>query len=115
MLNDNGQKPAALQHIYSIFVSQTHANQLNYTKLNFQLIANLPGLKSFSYTTQNILLVALITSLSIGTYFKLILYRYFWRCRRDKSNSFKNRPINVMILLGAIIHHGTHHVVLSGN
>ena len=76
--------------------------------LHFRRIEHFPDLKSLSYTAQKILFAALIISLLVGTCFKSILYSYFWRCRRDKSNSFKSRPINTMILLGAIIHHVAH-------
>jgi len=108
MLNDEELKTKASEYNYSIFFPQSHANQSNYTELQFQLIEHLPSLKTIPYTVQKVLFVALVISLLIGTYFKLILYRYFWRCRGDKSNNFKNRPINAMILLGAIIHHLTH-------
>jgi hypothetical protein len=108
MLSDEELKPVATGHNYSIFFPQSHANQTNYTKLQFQLIENLPSIKYLPYTVQKLLFVALVISLLVGTYFKWILYRYFWRCRGDKSMNFKNRPINTLILVGAIIHHLTH-------
>ena len=108
MLNDDKWKAAVYEYNYSIFFPQNHANQSNYIELQFQLIEYLPSLKTIPYAAQKVLFVALVTSLLVGTYFKLILYRYFWRCRGDKNNNFKSRPINAMILLGAIIHHLTH-------
>jgi hypothetical protein len=108
MLTDEELKPDATGYKNSIFFPQSHTNLSNYTKLQFQPIEHLPSIKSLPYTAQKLSCVALLISLLVGTYFKLILYRYFWRCRGDKSKNFKNRPINSMILVGAIIHHLTH-------
>jgi hypothetical protein len=108
MVSYQEQKYSALESNYSIFAPESDANQLNYITLHFQRIEHFHGLKSLSYTTQKLLFAALIISLLVGTCFKSILYSYFWRSRRDKRKSFKNRPINAMILMGAIIHHVTH-------
>ena len=43
-------------------------------------------------------------SLSIGSYFKCILYQYIYSHKKD----WMRRPINVLTLTGAIIHHVTH-------
>ena len=90
-----------------IFVPHNQSHHSNYTKIHFQPIDRLPDLKSLSRGAQKTLFAALVISLLIGTYFKFILYRYFWSSRNDKSNNVRNRPINAMILLGAIIHHIT--------
>ena len=107
-MNQQEQISFVFESNYSISVPKSDSNQLNYTTLHFRRIELLSGIKSISYTAQKILFAALIISLLIGTCFKSTLYSYFWRCRHDKSNSFKNRPINTMILFGAVIHHVTH-------
>ena len=43
-------------------------------------------------------------SLSIGSYFKFVLYRFIYSNKKD----FMHRPINVLTLTSAIIHHVTH-------
>ena len=43
-------------------------------------------------------------SLSIGSYFKFILYRFIYTNKKDSLH----RPINVLTLTSAIIHHVTH-------
>ena len=43
-------------------------------------------------------------SLSIGSYFKFILYRFIYTSKKDSLH----RPINVLTLTSAIIHHVTH-------
>ena len=43
-------------------------------------------------------------SLSIGSYFKFVLYRFMYSQKKDTIN----RPINVLTLTSAIIHHVTH-------
>ena len=103
----NVQEQTVVQYNnYSISFSLHHSKELNYIEFNFKFIEHLPDLKSLSYTAQNVLLVALTSSLLLGTYFKMILYKFFWCFRHDKD--FNRRPINVLILLGAIFHHVTH-------
>ena len=99
---------SSLEYNNLIFVPQHPSNQSNYIKIDFEPIAHLPDLKDLSNTAQETLIAALIISLLVGTYFKFILYGFFWFSRHDKNNNFKNRPINAMILLGAVIHHVTH-------
>ena len=43
-------------------------------------------------------------SLSIGSYFKFVLYRFMYSQKKDTIN----RPINVLTLTSSIIHHVTH-------
>ena len=46
----------------------------------------------------------MFVSLSIGSYFKCILYQFIYSHKRD----WMHRPINVLTLTSAIIHHVTH-------
>ena len=48
-------------------------------------------------------------SLTIGSYFKFIMYQFMYTNKKDCMN----RPINVLTLTGAIIHHVTH--ICSGS
>ena len=106
---DHEQKAPFLENNHMIFVPQHPSYQSNYTTIHFQPIpAFLPALKYLSKPVQETLLAVLMISLLVGTYFKFILYGYFWCGRHDKNNHFRNRPINAMILFGAIIHHATH-------
>ena len=51
----------------------------------------------------------LLISLSIGSYFKFILYRFIFVSSKLNNGSYFNMsPINSMILNSAVIHHLTH-------
>ena len=66
------------------------------------MIMDKPAIKSFSAVVSCILVGGLIISLLSGSYFKSILYRGFFR------GKFLDRPINVLLLCSAVIHHSTH-------
>jgi hypothetical protein len=114
MSSDQERNASSVQYNNLIFFPHNHSYQSNYTKIRFQPIEHLPDLKLLSNGAQTTLFPVLSTSLLVGTYFRIILYRYFWRGRHDKNNNIKNRPINAMILLGAIIRHVTN-LVLGAN
>ena len=107
MSSDQERNASSCEYNNLIFIPHNHSHQSNYTRIHFNPIEHLPDLKSLSNGAQKSLFAALVISLLVGTYFKFILYRYFWCGRHDKNNNFKNRPINAMNLLGAIIHHVT--------
>ena len=60
-----------------------------------------------SSMTKSVLIIVLMTSLLIGSYFKSIMYRYVLTTKKE-NRSWLHRPINVLIIHGAIIHHVTH-------
>ena len=60
-----------------------------------------------SSITKSMLVTVLMTSLLIGSYFKSIMYRYVLTTKKE-NRSWLHRPINVLIIHGAIIHHVTH-------
>ena len=51
--------------------------------------------------------ILMIISLCIGSYFKGILYRYVFTTNK-KNRGWMHRPINVLTVASAIIHHFTH-------
>ena len=53
------------------------------------------------------ILVAILTSLLIGSFFKYILYSYTFQTGKQ-NHSWMHRPISVLILTQAIIHHSCH-------
>ena len=60
-----------------------------------------------SSITKSVLVIVIMTSLLIGSYFKSIMYRYVLTTKKQ-NRSWLHRPINVLIIHGAIIHHVTH-------
>jgi len=98
-----------LRRNFSIYLDQNTKNVSSLSHIiNFELHENKPTLKLIPQFAQHILCACLVISLTIGTYFKCVLYKHILRHRHDDGNSFKDRPINVMTLYGAIIHHITH-------
>ena len=59
-------------------------------------------MRSFSPATSYFLTSGFIISLLSGSYFKTVLYRGIF------EHTLNDRPINVLLLTGAIIHHVTH-------
>ena len=53
------------------------------------------------------ILVAILTSLLIGSFFKYILYSYTFQTGKQ-NHGWMHRPISVLILTQAIIHHSCH-------
>ena len=56
---------------------------------------------------KRILTLALVVSLIVGSYYKNILYRYVFTTNR-KNRGWMHRPINLLIVASAVIHHVTH-------
>ena len=61
-----------------------------------------PELRSLPAVVSHILATGLIVSLSLGSFFKCVLYHGISR------QKLTERPISVLILLGAVVHHATH-------
>ena len=53
------------------------------------------------------LAVLMTTALLVGSYFKFVLYRYVFITNKQ-NRGWMHRPINVLIVASAIIHHVTH-------
>lgn len=66
-------------------------------------------LRSVSSVSRYAVSVFLIISLSVGTLFKFVLYRYVLKSSKMNNGSyFKMTPINSMIFTSALIHHLVH-------
>ena len=64
-------------------------------------------LKSVSFEVKLLISLAMMTSLTIGSYFKSIMYRYVSTTNKN-NRGWMQRPINVLIITSAVIHHSTH-------
>ena len=64
-------------------------------------LVNLP------FHVKRMLSVALVVSLIVGSYYKNILYRYVFTTNRN-NRGWMHRPINILIVTSAVIHHVTH-------
>ena len=68
-----------------------------------------PALILLPYHVRVSITALLLISLSIGSYFKFILYRFIFVSSKLNNGSYFNMsPINSMILNSAVIHHLTH-------
>ena len=67
-----------------------------------EMVTGKPAMRTFSEVVSHILVGGLIISLLSGSYFKSVLYRGIF------EGKFWDRPINVLLLVGAVIHHSTH-------
>ena len=56
---------------------------------------------------KRILTTAMVASLIIGSYYKYIMYSYVWTTNR-KNSGWMHRPINILIVSSAVVHHFTH-------
>ena len=65
---------------------------------------NKPFLKTLSQSTQYGLLAVMLVSFIVGSYFKHVYYGQI----RQTTPSFKERPINLMLLCGSVIQHIKH-------
>ena len=75
----------------------------------FQIEASTHALRSISSFTRYMISVFLIISVSVGTLFKFVLYRYVLISSKENNGSyFKMTPINSMIFTSAVIHHLVH-------
>ena len=66
------------------------------------MILSKPSMRSFSPAITYLLISGLIISLLCGSYFKSLLYRGVF------EHKLSDRPVNILLLVGAIIHHVTH-------
>ena len=64
-------------------------------------LVNLP------FRVKRILAVALVVSLIVGSYYKNVMYRYVFTTNK-KNRGWIHRPINILIVTSAVIHHATH-------
>ena len=67
---------------------------------------DIPMLSLPSYI-KRILTLAMVASIIIGSYYKYIMYSYVWTTNR-KNRGWMHRPINILILTSAVVHHFTH-------
>ena len=76
--------------------------------LNIRDISNqeIP-LVSLSSYIKHILTIAMVASLIIGSYYKYVMYSYVWTTNR-KNRGWMHRPINILIVTSAVVHHFTH-------
>ena len=64
-------------------------------------------LLSLPFHIKRLLAVAMLVSLVIGSYYKSIMYSYVCTANR-KNRCWMHRPINILIVTSAVIHHLTH-------
>ena len=64
-------------------------------------LVNLP------FRIKRIITVALVVSLIVGTYYKNIMYRCVFTTN-SKNRGWMHRPINILIVTSAVVHHATH-------
>ena len=64
-------------------------------------------LVSFPSYIKRILAIAMVASLIIGSYYKYIMYSYVWTTNR-KNSGWMHRPINILTVTSAVVHHFTH-------
>ena len=62
---------------------------------------------SLPFSVKLLLTIIMIMSLLSGSYFKSIMYRYVFTTNK-KNRGWMHRPINVLTVTSAIIHHVTH-------
>ena len=64
-------------------------------------------LVSLQLYIKRILTIAMVVSLIIGSYYKYVMYSYVWTTNR-KNRGWMHRPINMLIVTSAVVHHFTH-------
>ena len=67
---------------------------------------DVPMLSLPSYI-KSIMTIAMVGSVIIGSYYKYIMYSYVWTTNR-KNRGWMHRPINILIVISAVVHHFTH-------
>ena len=67
---------------------------------------DIPMLSLPSYI-KRILTIAMVASIIVGSYYKYIMYSYVWTTNR-KNRGWMHRPINILIVTSAVVHHFTH-------
>ena len=66
-----------------------------------------PPLKDLSFISKLSLITGMVISLTVGSYFKNIMYTYVFTTNKT-NRGWMHRPINVLTITSAIIHHVTH-------
>ena len=56
---------------------------------------------------KRIILIAMVVSVIIGSYYKYIMYSYVWTTNRN-NRGWMHRPINTLLVISAVVHHCTH-------
>ena len=119
MTNYNKQRgpsyiPVNLHSLDSILASlDTSKNSTKYDWIDNHFIViqkiskNQAPLIGLSLDIKILLTAIMSLSLLIGSYFKCIMYMYAFTTNR-KNPGWLHRPINVLTVTSAIIHHGTH-------
>ena len=79
----------------------------NYVITVNQISQDEAPLISLPFNIKIILSILMILSLLIGSYFKLIMYGYVFTANKQ-NRGWMHRPINVLTVTSAIIHHTTH-------
>ena len=72
-----------------------------------QISQDKPPLIGFQFYEKLIIVVAIAISLSIGSFFKGIMYTYMFKNNKN-NRGWMHRPINVLTISSAVIHHLTH-------
>ena len=62
---------------------------------------------SLPFHVKRILVIVLVVSLIVGTYYKNIMYRCVFTTN-SKNRGWMHRPINILIVTSAVVHHATH-------
>ena len=78
-----------------------------------QILSKLPmddaPLMHLPSLAKNIIAVALFATIFIGSYFKFVLYKGIFTSSKQNPGMM-HRPINILVLISAFIHHATHFI-----
>ena len=78
---------------------------------NILIISHIPNqdvpMLSLPSYIKTILTMAMVGSVIIGSYYKYIMYSYVWTTNRN-NRGWMHRPINILIVISAVVHHFTH-------
>ena len=93
----------------NVSIYKTHDNSMY--KIDELIVSQISQdeapLISLPFTAKLTLTTVIMMSLLIGSYFKVIMYSYVFTTNR-KNRGWMHRPINVITVTSAIIHHITH-------
>ena len=84
-------------------IENTFLYILNKIPIDESPLTSLPTVVKNSFAT------AMIVSLLVGTYFKIILYKGIFTTNKQ-NRGWMHRPINLLIFVSAVIHHITHFI-----
>ena len=96
------------EHVQNALISNHNGN--NYSTIYDDVIVvsevfdHTPPLIGMEFYIKVITSVAIVVSLVIGSYFKSIMYRYVFTSNKN-NRGWMHRPINVLTISSAIIHH----------